>query len=288
MSTTNAFTLDFNSAGQCTGATIGEFVGSVGSGCQTQFFNVSDSNILIPVESGSDNVLITPNVQVNPSDKTSAVAWYGEADCQTLIALGNVPVFLGVGNYETFQVIDITDVGFTNLEPVGVVELPPNATETATKGEIITEPCAVSTPGPSALPPPTTTSAKPAKMARDITKKRAVAKRGQSTQAEHMTNARRMTHGVVQSAAGQEWKFQQIASRVYRGVNPATWNNEIHKRSVTGLEPSMSQRDFSPLQPRHFPTQTATSFAPAWSTPETLQLSTLHPPALHSSRPSKN
>ena len=250
LSTTHAFTLDFNSAGQCTGATIGEFVGSVGSGCQTQFFNVSDSNILIPVEGGSDNVLITPNVQINPSDKTSAVAWYGEADCQTLIALGNVPVCLGVGNYESFQVIDITDVGFTYLDPAGVVEMPPNATETATKGEILTEPGAVSTPVSSAPPPPATTSARSAKMRRYITKKRAVAKRSQSTQAEHMTNAKRMTHGAVQSAAGQEWKFQQIASRVYRGVNPSTWNNEIHKRSVAELEPSISQRDFSPLQPR--------------------------------------
>lgn len=74
LSTTDAFILDFNSLGQCTGATIGEFVGSVGSGCQTHFSNVSDSNILIPVEGGSDNVLISPNIKVNPTDKTSAVA----------------------------------------------------------------------------------------------------------------------------------------------------------------------------------------------------------------------
>lgn len=74
LSTANAFTLDFNSAGQCTGSVIGEFIGSIGSGCQTQFFNVSDSNILIPVEGGSDNVLISPNLKVNPTDKGTAVA----------------------------------------------------------------------------------------------------------------------------------------------------------------------------------------------------------------------
>ncbi|KAF6218108.1 hypothetical protein HO133_006066 [Letharia lupina] len=250
LSITNAFTLDFNSAGQCTGATIGEFVGTVGSGCQTQFFNVSDSNILIPVEGGSDNVLITPNVKSSPSDKNSAVAWYGEANCQTLIALGNVPVCLGVGNYESFQVIDITDVGFTYLDPAGVVEMPPNATETATKGEVLTEPGAVSTPASSAPPPPATTSAKPAKMRRETTKKGAVAKRGQSRQASHMTNAKRMTHGAVHSAAGQEWKFQQIASRVFRGVNPATWNDNIHKRSSAELEAPISLPALSPLQSR--------------------------------------
>lgn len=249
-STTNAFILDFNSAGQCAGATIGEFVGTVGSGCQTQFFNISDSNILIPVEGGSDNVLITPNVTANPSDKTSAVAWYGEANCQTLIALGNVPVCLGVASYESFQVIDIKDVGFSYLNPAGVVELPPNATETATKGEALTEPGAVSTPASSAPRPPATTSARPTKMRRDTTKKGAVAKRRQSTQAEHMTNAKRMTHGAVHSAAGQEWKFQQIASRVYRGVDPATWNDNIHKRSFAELKAPIFQRALSPLLPR--------------------------------------
>ncbi len=272
--TTNAFTLDFNSAGQCTGATIGEFVGSVGSGCQTQFFNVSDSNILIPVEGGSDNVLINPNVKLNPSDKTSAVAWYGEADCQTLIALGNVPVCLGVGNYESFEVIDITDVGFTYLDPAGVVELPPNATQTATEGEVLTESGAVLTSASSAPPPPattsakTTTSAKPTtsakvstsatattsatsrKMKRNPLKKGAVAKRSHSTQVEHMTNAKRMTHGAVHSAVGREWRFQQIASRVYRGINPAAWNDNTHKRSVAEFEAPISSRSLSPLQPR--------------------------------------
>ena len=268
LATTSAFILDFNSAGQCTGATIGEFVGGVGSGCQTQFFNVSDSNILIPVEGGSDNVLINPNVKLNPSDKTSAVAWYGEADCQTLIALGNVPVCLGVGNYESFQVIDITDVGFTYLDPAGAVELPPNATQTATKGEILTEPGAVLTSASSAPPPPATTSAKhttsattstsatattsatPRKMKRNPLKKDAVAKRSQSTQVEHMTNAKRMTHGAVHSAVGREWRFQQIASRVYRGINPAAWNDNTHKRSVAEFEAPISSRDLSPLQPR--------------------------------------
>lgn len=289
LSTTDAFTLDFNSAGQCTGATIGEFIGSVGSGCQTQFFNVSDSNILIPVEGGSNNVLISPNVKVNPTDKTSAVAWYGEDDCQTLIALGNVPVCLGVGNYESFQVIDITDVGFTYLDPAGVVELPPNATETATKGEVLAEPGAVfstasSAPLPSShshslsgssvhtssassahkssassvLPSSAskvpsssaTTTARPGKLRRGTNKKSAVAKRSQSRQTEHMTNAKRMTHGAVYSATGQEWKFQQIASRVYRGVNPAAWNDDIHKRSLTEHEAPISRRAVGPLQSR--------------------------------------
>ena len=295
LSTTDAFTLDFNSAGQCTGATIGEFVGSVGSGCQTQFFNVSDSNILIPVEGGSDNVLISPNVKLNPTDKTSAVAWYGEADCQTLIALGNVPVCLGVGNYESFQVIDITDVGFSYLDPAGVVELPPNATETVTKGEALAEPGAVfstastlpsSSPHSlsgssvytslaskahtssassahsslaSSVPPssvssvpssPATTTARPGKMRRGNNRMGAVAKRSQSTQTEHMTNAKRMTHGAVYSAAGQEWKFQQVASRVYRGVNPAAWNDDIHKRSLAEFEAPISRRAVTPLQSR--------------------------------------
>lgn len=264
-STTNAFTLDFNSGDQCSGATIGEFVGTVGSGCQTHFFNVSDSNILIPVEGGSDNVLITPNVKLNPNDKTSVVAWYGEADCQTLIALGNVPVCLGVANYESFKVIHITEFGFTYFEK------PPNATETATNREVLTEPgavftsasrapprpattsgksSAVSAPVSSAPPPPATTSARSGKMRRYISNKGVVAKRSQSTQAEHMTNAKRMTHGAIHSAAGQEWKFQQIASRVYRGVNPATWNDNIHKRSFADLEAPFSQRALSPLQPR--------------------------------------
>lgn len=289
LSTTHAFTLDFNSAGQCTGAIIGEFVGTVGSGCQTQFFNVSDSNILIPVEGGSDNVLIAPNVKVTPNDKTSAVAWYGEANCQTLIALGNVPVCLGVGNYESFEVIDITDVGFTYLDPAGVVKLPPNATDTATKGEVLTElgavftsassapppsnattkssaspapstattkssasPPSSTTPNSSAPPPSATASARPGKLRRDTAKKGKVAKRSQTTQAEHMTNAKRMTHGAVHSAAGQEWKFQQIASRVYRGVNPAAWDDNIHKRSFAELEAPISHRALSPLQPRAF------------------------------------
>lgn len=250
LSTTNAFTLDFNSAGQCIGAVIGEFIGTVGSGCQTQFFNVSDSNILIPVEGGSDNVLITPHIKVDPSDKTSAVAWYGEADCQTLIALGNVPVCLGVGNYESFQVVDITEVGFTYLDSSEVFELPPNATETATKGEALIEPGAVFTSASSAPPPPATTSAKAGKMRREITKKSAVAKRSQSKRTEHMTKAKRMTHGAVHSAAGQEWKFQQIASRVYRGVHPATWNDNIHKRSFVEFGVPISQRALRPLQTR--------------------------------------
>ena len=65
-----------------------------------------------------------------------------------------------------------------------------------------------------------------------------------------MTNAKRMTHGAVYSAAGQEWKFQQIASRVYRGVNPATWNDNIHKRSLAEHEAPVSRRAVGPLQSR--------------------------------------
>ena len=77
-----------------------------------------------------------------------------------------------------------------------------------------------------------------------------MAKRSQSAQAEHMTNAKRMTHGDIYSAAGQEWKFQQIASRVYRGVNPAAWNDNIHKRSLAELEAPISRRAADPLQSR--------------------------------------
>lgn len=238
--------------------------------------------------------------------------WYGEANCQTLIALGNVPVCLGVGNYESFKVVDVTDVGFTYLDPAEVVHLAPKAIETATKGEVLAEPGAsyttastiapsgsnrnlsstvhtssasgvhtssasgvhassasgvhtssasgvhkssVSSVTPSSSPSsvPSSTpsaSARPRKLRRGTAENGAMAKRSQSTQAQHMTNAKRMTHGDIYSAAGQEWKFQQIASRVYRGVDPASWNDNIHKRSLAELDAPISRRAAGPLESR--------------------------------------
>ncbi len=134
---TNAFTVDFWSADHCVGSVVGYFEGVVGQGCQTTFSNYSDSNNLVTAPGGSFNVVPWPSA----NDKKTGVAFYGESDCKTLIALGNVNICLGTGAYTSFEVIDFSDseLGYTNLEPAPVQNLPTNATETANPREALTD-----------------------------------------------------------------------------------------------------------------------------------------------------
>ena len=153
----NAFTVDFWSADHCVGSVVGYFEGVVGQGCQTTFSNYSDSNNLVKAPGGSFNVVPWPSA----NDKKTGVAFYGEPDCKTLIALGNVNICLGVGAYTSFEVIDFSDseLGYTNLEPAPVQDLPTNATETANPREALTDIASAVTVPSTGSKPATTGSA---------------------------------------------------------------------------------------------------------------------------------
>ena len=153
----NAFTVDFWSADHCVGSVVGYFEGVVGQGCQTTFSNYSDSNNLVTAPGGSFNVVPWPSA----NDKKTGVAFYGEPDCKTLIALGNVNICLGVGAYTSFEVIDFSDseLGYTNLEPAPVQNLPTNATETANPREALTDIASAVTVPSTGSKPATTGSA---------------------------------------------------------------------------------------------------------------------------------
>ena len=152
----NAFTVDFWSADHCVGSVVGYFEGVVGQGCQTTFSNYSDSNHLVKAPGGSFNVVPWPSA----NDKKTGVAFYGEPDCKTLIALGNVNICLGVGAYTSFEVIDFSDteLGYTNLEPAPVQDLPTNATETANPKEELTDVASAVTVPSTGVEPTTTGS----------------------------------------------------------------------------------------------------------------------------------
>ena len=89
------------------------------------------------------------------NDKKTGVAFYGEPDCKTLIALGNVNICLGVGAYTSFEVIDFSDteLGYTNLEPAPIQNLPTNATKTANPKQKLTDVAsAVTVPSTGVVP----------------------------------------------------------------------------------------------------------------------------------------
>lgn len=153
----NAFTVDFWSTDHCVDKVVGYFEGVVGQGCQTTFSNYNDSNHLVKAPGGSFNVVPWPSA----NDKKTGVAFYGEPDCKTLIALGNVNICLGVGAYTSFEVIDFSDteLGYTNLEPAPIQDLPTNATKTANPKEKLTDIASAVTVPSTGVVPTTTGSA---------------------------------------------------------------------------------------------------------------------------------
>ena len=241
----NAFTVDFWSADHCVGSVVGSFEGVVGQGCQTTFSNYSDSNNLVKAPGGSFNVVPWPSAK----DKKTGVAFYGEPDCKTLIALGNVNICLGVGAYTSFEVIDFSDseLGYTNLEPAPVQNSPMNATMTANPREVLTD---LSSSTASSMSATATTSASTspamkAPAARLRPKREAkhapVPRRSLIENIEQMRNGRPLAHGEVRRSAGQSYAFQQVAKRAWRGVPLKEWNTNIHKRNEVDIASSRSQ-----------------------------------------------
>ena len=241
----NAFTVDFWSADHCVGSVVGYFEGVVGQGCQTTFSNYSDSNNLVKAPGGSFNVVPWPSAK----DKKTGVAFYGEPDCKTLIALGNVNICLGVGAYTSFEVIDFSDseLGYTNLEPAPVQNLPTNATMTANPREVLTD---LSSSKASSMSATATTSAStstamkaPAARLRPKreVKHAPVPRRSLIENIEQMRNGKPLAHGEVRRSAGQSYAFQQVAKRAWRGVPLKEWNANIHKRNEVDIASSRSQ-----------------------------------------------
>ena len=233
---TSAFTVDFWSADHCVGSVVGYFEGVVGKGCQTTFSNYSDSNQLVTAPGGSFNVVPWPSA----NDKKTGVAFYGEQDCKTLIALGNVNVCLGTGAYTSFEVIDFSDseLGYTNLEPAPVQDLPTNATRTANPTERLTETSSSTAPSGTS----TAVKAPAARLRREREAKHApVLRSSLINDIEQMRNGKPVAHGEVRRSAGQAYAFQQVAKRAWRGVPLKEWNANIHKRNEINIAISRSQ-----------------------------------------------
>ena len=273
----NAFTVDFWSADHCVDNVVGYFEGVVGQGCQTTFSNYNDSNHLVKAPGGSFNVVPWPSA----NDKKTGVAFYGEPDCKTLIALGNVNTCLGVGAYTSFEVIHFSDIelGYTNLEPAPVQDLPTNATETANPKEKLTDIASVvaipstgiiptsagsastmasstlstsslslflasSTSATAKTSASTSTAMKApaARFRRDREAKHAPVPRSSlSHNIDQMRNGKPMAHGEVRRSAGEAYVFQQVAKRAWRGVSPEEWDTRIHKRNEVDIASSRSQ-----------------------------------------------
>lgn len=241
----NAFTVDFWSADHCVGSVVGYFEGVVGQGCQTAFSNYSDSNHLVTAPGGSFNVVPWPSA----NDKKTGVAFYGEADCKTLIALGNVNICLGVGAYTSFEVIDFSDseLGYTNLEPAPIQGLPTNATETANAKEVLTDlspstASSTSTIATTSASTSTATKAPAARLRREREAKHApVPRNSLSKDIQQMRNGKPIAHGEIRRSAGQAYAFQQVAKRAWRGVPLKEWNANIHKRNEVDIASSRSQ-----------------------------------------------
>ena len=233
---TNAFTVDFWSADHCVGSVVGYFEGVVDQGCQTTFSNYSDSNNLVTAPGGSFNVVPWPSA----NDKKTGVAFYGEQDCKTLIALGNVNICLGTGAYTSFEVIDFSDseLGYTNLEPAPVQNLPTNATRTANPTERLTETSSSTASSGTS----TAVKAPAARLRREREAKDAPVPRSNLiNNIEQMRNGRPVAHGEVRRSADQAYAFQQVAKRAWRGVPIKEWNANIHKRNEVNIAISRSQ-----------------------------------------------
>ena len=120
----NAFIIDFNAADHCVGSTLGTFVGSLGTGCQTQINNATDSTELFNAPGGLFNVIAHPD---HSEDDKTAVAFYSNPDCTLLIGFSNVPSCVGAGAYRSYKIIQLSDAwaGEYNLQPPQVVSQRP-------------------------------------------------------------------------------------------------------------------------------------------------------------------
>ncbi|KAI4213290.1 MAG: hypothetical protein LQ351_004031 [Letrouitia transgressa] len=236
---TAAFSVDFNSADQCTGQVKGHATGSVGSpaGCQTAFQEANSTSKNVAAPGGLFNAVIRPQ---NDTNKLSGVAFYGQSTCETLIAFGNVPVCLGLGAWASFQFITIeqADDQLTNLDPAPILSIPPNATAVGNASALASAPAtqAVSSP------PSSTASSSAARGVYGPTN-------GYGPKRRDVRAEKRIEHGSVHRTRRGVYKYHQVAERAWRGVPFDQWNEEVHKRSASGWdEDAMGQnhrRSFS-------------------------------------------
>lgn len=235
LSLSNAtFTVDFNSADHCAGTIIGQFEGTTGTGCQTTYGNYSDSNSPVVAPGGGNNAVI----HVSGITKDTGVAFYGEANCNVLIALGNVETCMGIGAYTSFEVIDITDqeLDWVDLELASVLSISPKATVTMTSGAKLTE------SAPSMPSANTNTALAGMRQKRDGAQRASISPNSERAYIEHMINGKSIEHGAIRRAGGQVYKYQQIAARAWRGISLHEWNDQVHTRNERDLAPPLNRR----------------------------------------------
>ena len=210
-----AFCVDFNSGERCTGTVVGRYTGSTGTGCQTAFTRANSSES-VSAPGGAFDVVIQPQ----SADNKSGVAFFGQPDCEVLIAFGNVPLCTGVGAWSSFKIIplDEADDQLTNLDPAPVLSIPSNATAAVGRGDRLAVPSGMpenmsGTPGTSGTTDVSVSSG--------------------TSGAIGTTGAfsKRVAHGSIHKHQGRTYKYHQVAARAWRGVPIEEWNDQVHKRN---------------------------------------------------------
>ena len=237
---TQAFDITWNDKDHCAGNNVGTFTGSVNSpsGCQTKYKKIEGGDS-VDAPGGNFNVIIEPE----GADVDAGVAFYGLANCQTLVGFGNVKSCLGTGYFTSFEVINITEADdqLTNLDPAPVQALSTNATATVKPGESLpaesvkTSVEIVSVPSTVIITSTITSS--PTNTAKKVRRADADAQDQQLQIAKRSAQPGRILHGDTYASNGKMYKYHQLSARAWRGIPISSWDPSIHKRNIAELPP---------------------------------------------------
>ncbi|KAG8531864.1 uncharacterized protein KY384_003500 [Bacidia gigantensis] len=170
-----------------------------------------------------------------------AIAFYGQQDCETLVAVGNVDTCLGLGHWSSYKVLTLeeADDQLTNLDGAELQSLSVNATVTASSGQGLSSETASATGTTTAATTMTTSAPMMRRERRERTErktKREVEDR-EAREKDGKTKKKRgrISHGDTMEFNGRQYRYHQLSARTWRGVPIERWDAGLHKRNTQPL-----------------------------------------------------